>query len=92
MDVVDADVRREPAQNTGVIVGTAMQRSFVKAPGLVMGPGGVLELVLDIEQPDADRRRQNHDRQVHQQEWRITDQPDHRGDKNRDGGVRAHCT
>jgi hypothetical protein len=77
MDMVDADVRREPAQNTRqVIVGTAMQRSFVKIPGLVMGPGGVLELVLDIEQPDADRRRQNRDRQVHQQEWRTADQTD----------------
>ena len=69
-----------------------MQRSFVKAPGLVMGPGGVLELVLDIEQPDADRRRQNRDWQVHQQERPEAYQPDHRGDKNRDGSVRAHCT
>ena len=60
MDVVNADVCREPAQDTRqVIVGTAMQRRFVKTPGLPMGPGSALELVLDIEQPDADRRRQN---------------------------------
>jgi len=64
----------------------------MKNPGLVIGPGGVLELVLDIEQPDADRRRQNRYRQVYQQEWRIAEQMDHPGDKNRDGGVRAHCT
>jgi hypothetical protein len=52
-----------------------MQRSFVKTPGLVVGPGGVLELMLDIEQPDTDRRRQNHDRQVQQQEGPGADQP-----------------
>ena len=64
--MVDADVRREPAQDTRqVIVGTSSQRSFVKTPSLVMGAGGVLELVLDIEQPDADRRRQNSDRHDH---------------------------
>jgi hypothetical protein len=45
MDVVNANVGRKPAQNTRqVIVGTAMQRSFVKYPSLVIGPGGVLEL------------------------------------------------
>ena len=93
MDVVDADVRCEPAQDTGqVIVGTAMHRSFVKAPGLVTGPRRVLELVLDIEQPDPNRRRQNHDRQVHKQERPKADEPDHRGDEYGNGGVRAHCT
>jgi len=62
----------------------------VKTPGLVTGPGSVLELVLNIEQPDADRRRQNGDRQVHQQEWPDADQADHAGDQYRNGGVRAH--
>src|ERR1700692_4951208 len=39
VDMLDADVRREPAQNSRqVIVRAAMQRSFVKAPGPVMGP------------------------------------------------------
>jgi hypothetical protein len=61
-----------------VIVRTAMQRGFVKTPGLIEEPGRVLELVLDIEQPDADRCSQNHDRQMHQQ--------------NRDGGVGTHRT
>ena len=69
LDVVNADVRREPAQDTRqVIVGTALQRGLVKTPGLITGPGRALELVLNIEQPDTDRRSQNHDRQVHQQE------------------------
>jgi len=93
MDVVNADVRREPAQDVRqVIVGTALQCGLVKAPGLITGPGRVLELVLDIEQPDADRRSQNHDRQVHQQEGSDADQPDQRGDQNRDGGIRTHRT
>jgi len=49
MDVVDADVRREPAQDTRqLIVGAAMQPGFVTTPGPLMGPGGVFELVLDI--------------------------------------------
>ena len=93
MDVVNADVCREPAQDTRqVIIRTAMQRGFVKTPGLITGPGRVLELVLDIEQPHADRRRQNHDRQMHQQEGPDADQPDHRGDENRDGSIRTHRT
>src|SRR5579871_5930168 len=73
-----------------MIIGTSMQRSFVKTPGLVVGPGGALELVLNIEQPDADRRRQNGDRQVHQQKWPDADQADHAGDQYRNDGVRAH--
>jgi hypothetical protein len=77
MDVVDANVGREPAQNTRqVIVRIAVQRSFVKTPSLVMGPGGVLVLVLEVEQPHTDRRRQNGDRQVHQQERPKADKPD----------------
>ena len=57
MDVVNANVCREPAQNTRqAIVGTAMKRSLVKTPNLVLGPAGVLELVLNKEQPDTDRR------------------------------------
>ena len=93
MDVVDADVRREPAQDARqVIIGTSMQRSFVKTPGLVMGPGGALELMLDIEQSDADRRCQNRDRQMHQQERPKANQANHHGDKNRDGSIRTHCT
>lgn len=39
MDVVHADVGRKPAQNTRqVVVRTALQRSIVKAPGLISGP------------------------------------------------------
>ena len=41
-----------------------------------MGPGRVLELVLDIEQPDADRGREQHDRQMDEQEGPDADQPD----------------
>jgi len=48
--------------------------------------------MLDIKQPDANRRRQNRYWQVNQQEWPEANQPDNRGDKNRDGDVRTHCT
>jgi len=91
MDVVDADICREPSQDTRqLIVRAAVQRSVVKIPGLVVGPVRVLELVLDVEQPDTNRRRQNNDRQMHKQERPIADQLDHRDDENREGDVRAH--
>src|SRR5437868_754903 len=51
-------------------MGAAMKRSLVKIPDLVMGPGGVFELVLDKEQPHTDRCRQNRDRKVNDEEWR----------------------
>ena len=69
MDVMNADVRRELAQDTRqVIVRTAMQRGFVKTPGLIEGPRRVLELVLDIEQPYACRATEYRNRQMHEQE------------------------
>jgi len=69
MNVVNANVCREPTQDSGqVIVRTAMKGSFVKIPKLFIGPGGVFELVLNKEQPHTNRRRQNHDRKVYEQE------------------------
>lgn len=87
MDVVNANVCREPAQNTRqVITGTAMKRSLVKTPILVMGPGGAFELVWKKEQPHIDRRRQSRDRKMYKEEWPKADQLDHGGNQNRDGG------
>ena len=44
-------------------------------------PERVLELVLDVEQPDADRGGEQHDRQMHEQERPDADEPDqHRRD------------
>jgi hypothetical protein len=52
MDMVDADVRREPAQDSRkVVVGTAMQSRFLKAPPVLMRPECPLELMLHVEQP-----------------------------------------
>ena len=69
-----------------------LQRSIVKILALIIGPEGVLELVLDVEQPDANRSCQDRDRQGHKQERTNADQIDHRGDQNRDCNVRRHCT
>src|SRR5947209_2490823 len=72
MDVVDADVRREPSQDSRqLVMGAAVQRSVVKIPGLLMRPVCVLELVLDVKQPDTDRGRQNDDRQMYEQEGPV---------------------
>jgi hypothetical protein len=69
MDVVHADIGGEPAQDDWqVIMRTAMQPGFVKIPALVMSLERMLELVLDIEQPDADRGGEKRDRQLHEQE------------------------
>jgi hypothetical protein len=58
---VDADVRGDPAQWTRqVVVGRAVQRCLLELPFLAGRPVGILELVLDIEQPDPglDRNRE----------------------------------
>jgi len=63
MDVVHPDIGGEPTQDVRqVIMGAAVQRRLVKIPALVMGPEGVLELVLDVEQPDANRTCEKRDR------------------------------
>ena len=59
MDVVRADIGGEPSQDVRqVIVGAAVKRRLVQVPGSVMSPNRILELVLDIEQPDPDRARE----------------------------------
>ena len=50
VDMVHPDIGGKPAQDVRqVIMGAAAQRRLVKIPALVMGPEGVLELVLDVE-------------------------------------------
>ena len=46
--------------------------------------------MLHVEQPDAHRGRQQHDRPMHQQERPDADQPYQRGGDDRDGEVGAH--
>src|SRR5579871_1620912 len=51
--MVNADIGREPTQDAGqVIVRAAADGSIVEGPGFRASPVGILELVLDIEQPD----------------------------------------
>ena len=52
----------------------------MQVPVPVARPARLLELVLDVEHPDADRGGEQHDRQMHQQERLDADQPDQQGD------------
>src|SRR5712691_8554484 len=70
----------------------AVKRHLLQIPGSVVSPYGILKLVLDIEQPDPGRGREQHDRWMHEQEWTDTDQPYHRGDESRDGDIGRHGT
>ena len=63
MDVMNANIGGKPAHDARQIeIRAAMKRRLVQAPDAITIPGGVLELVLDLEQPDSDRSRQQHDR------------------------------
>src|SRR3954452_1286676 len=67
---VHADVRREPSENARkIVVGTAMKRRLMHVPRPVPGPIRLLELMLNVEQPDARGCRQQEHRQVNQEEW-----------------------
>jgi hypothetical protein len=89
--MVNADIGGEPAQRTRQgVMGAAVKRRLPQVPRSVAGPNGVLELVLDIEQPNADRGREQHDRQMHEQEGTDADQPYHRRDDCRDRGIGRH--
>ena len=69
MDVVDADIGREPAQHRWqVVVRGALQGAGVEAPVALLLPIGVSELVLHEEQPDARRSGEQGDRELNQQE------------------------
>src|SRR2546430_1795776 len=88
MDVVNADVGGEPAQKARQgIVRAAVKRHLLQIPRSVVSPYGILKLVLNIEQPDPGRGRQQHDWQMHKQEWTDADEPYHDGDKRRDGDI-----
>src|SRR5258708_33370962 len=53
MDVMHADIGGEPAQHDRqVIIRAAVERDFVQVPDSVFAPSRVLELVLDIKQPN----------------------------------------
>ena len=63
MDVVNADISGEPAQDAREgIMRAAVKRHLLQVPSSVVSPYGILELVLDVEQPDTGRGREQHDR------------------------------
>lgn len=84
MHMVHADIGGEPAQQSRqIVMRAAVQGGVVEVPRLVVVPGGAFELVLHVEQPDADRGGQHDDRQMHQQEGLEPDGPDQRaGDRS----------
>ena len=84
MDVVHADVGGEPAQHRRQVeVRAAVQPAGMELPARVALPVGVLELVLDVEQPDAHGRGEPGDRQLDQEQVARADQP---GEGDQDGG------
>ena len=90
MDVMDADIRGEPSEHARqIVVGAAVQRRLVHVPFLVRVPDCLLELMLDIEQPDADRGGQQRHGEMQKQERSDAEQPDRAGRENCDRRVRA---
>jgi hypothetical protein len=91
MYVMNTNIGGEPAQDARqVIIRATVKRYFVQVPKAVRSPFGILELVLDIEQPDTDRSRQQNDWQLHEQERKDAHQPYHGGYDSRDGDVGGH--
>lgn len=77
VDVVDADVGGQPAQHRGqVVVRAAIERGLVQLPVLRLVPMRRLELVLDIEQPHADRGGDERGGQEHEEKRVEADKPD----------------
>ena len=92
MDVVDADIGGEPAQHARQVeVRAAVQRRLRGSSSPPSLPVGVLELVLDVEQPDPDRRRPAMIGSMHQQERaRRRPAPAAAATSHRDGEVGRH--
>src|SRR5438094_9193407 len=89
MDVVNADIGGEPAQKARQgRVRAAVKRRLLQIPSVVVSPYGILKLLLNVEQPDPGRGRQQHDRQMHKQEWTDADPPYRPGAKSREGRTR----
>ncbi len=74
VDVVITDVRGEPAQHGWQVVErAAFDRRTKRAPGFAALPVSFLEGVLHVEQPDADRAGQHHNRQMHRERHSPSD-------------------
>ncbi len=86
MHMVHTDVGGEPAQNAGqIVMRAAIERSVVRFPCVILSPEGIFELMLDVEQPNADLRGKKGDRKLHEQEGTSTKKIDH------DAGHESYC-
>ena len=90
--MVHADIGREPVQQRGqVVMRAAIQGRFMQVPLAVVLPCRVFELVLHIEEPDAGRGREKHDRKMHEQECFNADEPAERGGDQCDSEIGRHA-
>src|SRR6516165_10319666 len=89
--MMHTDIGREPAQNARqLIMGATMKRCLVQVPARSVSPKRLLELMLNVEEPNANGRRQKRNRQMHKQEWLHAHEPHHRKDDQSDGCVGYH--
>ena len=73
MNVVQADIAGEPPQQPGQLeIGAAAQSSRGEIPVGAVLPIGILKLVLNVKQPDADGAGQDSDGQLHQDHFPET--------------------
>src|SRR5947209_7827904 len=84
--------REELKQSRQVQVGAAAERRLGVVPVGGALPVRVLELVLNIEQPNANRSREQRRRRPHQQESLPPDQPAQSGREREDSNVGAEHT
>src|SRR5438309_1170179 len=89
--MMNADVSAEPAQQGWqIVIRASVQRCVLLDPCSIAFPERVLELVLDIEQPDPDGGGKQHDRKMHDEEGLDADEPDEHRDDECDRGVGCH--
>jgi hypothetical protein len=91
VDMVKTNIGSEPAQDDRkIVMRTAVKGSLMYVPSLIASPKRVLELVLNIEQPDPERSADHRDRQMHEQEWTYAHGPDRDSRYQQNGEIRHH--
>src|SRR4029079_14537993 len=73
-----------------ILVGTSVQRSNMEIPITLALPKRVVVLVLDIKQPDADRRRKKRDGQVYEKKQSNANPPDDCSDQYSNSSIGRH--
>ncbi len=77
MNVMKSDVARDPLQNRGkLVIRAPLHRGFHIAPFFFVLKVGILELMLDIEQPDAQQAGYEENRPLNHDECLPADGPD----------------